>query len=45
MVGRKRWTPMMQNTKQKLDIYTKEPFVRLQNLCDNDLYVWWKLSQ
>jgi hypothetical protein len=23
----------------------KEPFVGLQNLCDSDLYVWWKLSK
>ncbi len=23
----------------------KEPFVGLQNLCDDDLYVWWGLSE
>jgi hypothetical protein len=24
---------------------SKEPFAWLQNLCDGDLYVWWKLSE
>ncbi len=23
----------------------KEPFAGLQNLCDDDLYVWWRLSE
>jgi hypothetical protein len=31
------------NTSWILD--SKEPFVGLQNLCDNDLYVWWRLFE
>jgi hypothetical protein len=35
----------MQNTKYKLDIGQQRTICRTTNLCEGDLYVWWRLFQ